>query len=163
MGLQWRLLWLVWVIVVIMLLLVCCKPDIGVSPLHSSLQPVSVSKPTSILSIQPAPGTATVVGILKIEHTDQPMAGVELYLALHIGVDENTPIYSLEPSSAPHAVVENNGRFVFKDVPPGRYSIVVWNPFNSFLVRDPKTGLELVIDVRPNQIYDLGILFEPLP
>jgi hypothetical protein len=103
------------------------------------------------------------MGILKVEHTDQPMAGAELYLALHIGVDEDTPMYSLEPDSAPHAAVEDNGRFVFKDVPPGRYAIVVWNPFNSFLALDPKTGLELVIDVRPDQVYDVGTLFEPHP
>lgn len=135
---------------------------------NSSLQSLSeqgLSEPlaTAETVLQPAPGTSIVTGMLKVEHTNQPMVGVELYLASHIGADESTPMYSLEPDSSPHTTVQDDGRFIFKDVPPGRYAIVVWNPFNSFLARDPVTGSELVIDVQADQVYDVGTLFEPLP
>lgn len=130
---------------------------------NSSLQSVSEPLATAEMVLQPAPGTSIITGMLKVEHTNQPMVGVELYLASHIGADESTPMYSLEPDSSPHTTVQDDGRFIFKDVPPGRYAIVIWNPFNSFLARDPVTGSELVIDVEANHVYDEGTLFEPLP
>jgi len=146
-----------------LLLLTGCKAQPGVSPLNSPFQPTATPAPTASALPRPAPGTGVVGGILKIEHTDQPMQGVELYLGQHIGATPDTPMYSMDPSSAPHAITDEQGHFVFKDVPPGRYAIVVWNPFNSFLARDPATGLELIVEVKPDQVYEVGTLFEPLP
>jgi len=146
---------------VILLSLLRCAPGPQISPLKSSMQSVSTLIPQQIP--QPAPGTGVIVGMLKLEHTNQPMVGIELYLAQHIGATQDTPIYKLDPNSAPHAITGYDGRFVFKDIPPGRYAIVVWNPFNSFLVRNPATGSELVIEVGPDQVYDVGILFERYP
>jgi hypothetical protein len=150
-------------LLVTLLIVVGCKPNAQNSPLNSPLQPFSTPMPMPVQLPRPAPGTGVIGGVLKIEHTDQPMVGVDLYLARNIGVTKDTPIYNLEPDSAPHAITGDDGRFVFKDVPPGRYAIVIWNPFNSFLARDPATGLEMVIDVEPDQVYDIGTLFEPHP
>lgn len=152
-----------WLVFAVILILVSCQPDTQVSPLNSPLQPAGGSEPTSVPPPKPAPGTGIIIGVIKVEHTNLPMAGVELYLARHIGITPDTPMYSMEPDSAPHATVGDNGQFVFKDVPPGRYAIVVWNPLNSFLARDPATGRELVIDVQPDQVYNVGTLFEPHP
>lgn len=152
-----------WLIFAVILLLVSCKPDVRTSPLSSPLKPANGVDPVVARRLKPAPGTGIIIGVIKIEHTDQPMAGVELYLARHIGITPDTPMYSIEPESAPRATVEDNGWFIFTDVPPGRYAIVVWNPLNSFLVRNPVTGSELVVDVQPDQVHNVGILFEPLP
>jgi len=143
------------------LIIARCTSSPQISPLESPLQ--SDNTPTPQQLLRPAPGTGVIVGMLKVEHTSQPMVGVELYLAQHIGVTQDTPLYNLDPDNAPHAITGDDGRFVFKDVPPGRYAIVIWNPFNSFLARNPATGLELVIDVRSDQVYDVGILFERYP
>ncbi len=145
-------------------LLVACKPGSQVSPLNSPLQPTPT--PTEKISYalpRPAQGKAVIGGVMMVENTETPMMSVELYLANHIGSTPDTPIYTLDPSSAPRAMTDNEGRFVFKDVPPGRYAIVVWNPFNSFLARNPQTGLEVIIDAQPDQVYDVGTLYEPLP
>lgn len=152
-----------WLAFTAMLILVSCWPGTQVSPLNSPLQPTGWSEPTLVPPPKPAPGTGVIIGVIKVEHTNQPMAGVELYLARHIGATPDTPMYSMEPGSAPRAIVGDNGQFMFKDVPPGRYAIVVWNPMNSFLARDPATGRELVIDVQPDQVYNVGTLFEPHP
>ncbi len=148
--------------ILMLALLTACNPQTGVSPLTSPVQPTATPT-TAPLVPKPAPGTAVVTGVMNIEHTDQPMIGVELYLGQHIGATPDTPMYALEPDSAPYAMTDDRGRFVFKDVPPGRYAIVVWNPFNSFLARNPATGVELVLDLKPDQVYDVGTLFEPLP
>ncbi len=146
------------------LLLVACKPAPGVSPLNSPIQPTATPTVQSKPSLpEPTEGMAVIGGVIKVEHTEQPMQGVELYLANHIGSTPDTPMYSMDPSSAPHALTDDNGHFVFTDVKPGRYAIVVWNPFNSFLARDPETGLELIIEAAPNQTYDVGTLYEPMP
>jgi len=98
-----------------------------------------------------------------LKHTNTPMIGVELYLANHIGSTLDTPMYGMDPSSAPRTITDNEGRFVFDNLPPGRYAIVVWNPFNSFLVRNPETDLTLTVDIQSGQIYDIGTLYESLP
>lgn len=156
-----------WMILILMSLQFSCQSNSRISPLNSQLnnplRPTDVSEPVSTPLPRPKPGTGIIVGVMKIRHTDQPMVGVELYLARHIGVTPDTPLYTMELDNAPHAITDANGRFIFKDVPPGRYAIVIWNPISSFLVRNPATGLELVIDVQPDQIHNLGVLFESQP
>jgi hypothetical protein len=155
--------WLRKALLIVLMAIISCKPDIRSSPLNRPIQPFNILTSTPAQLPQPAPGTSIISGILKIENTDQPMVGVELYLAQHIGVTPDTPIYKLDLESAPYAITGDNGRFIFEDVPPGRYAIVIWIPFNSFLVRNPTTGSELLIDVEPNRIYDIGTLYERHP
>lgn len=151
-------------LLLVLTLLVGCEPGPYVSPLNSPILPSpSPAYEVSRELPQPAEGKAILTGVLKVEHTDTAMMGVELYLANHIGATPDTPMYSMDPSSAPRTATDNEGYFVFRDVPPGHYAIVVWSPFNSFLIRDPKTKLSFALDVQPNQVYDIGTFYEPLP
>lgn len=152
-------------LLILLMSLVGCVPISQISTLHSPLAPAPLTHavPTGNGLPQPTEGKAVIRGVMRIIHTDTPMVGVELYLANHIGSTPETPMYGMDPSNAPHAITDSEGRFVFKDISPGHYAIVLWNPFNSFLVRDPKTGLHLTIDAQPDQVYDVGDLYESLP
>jgi hypothetical protein len=149
-------------IVLVILIIAGCAPNSQLSPLKSPFLVIDTPYKLSKLP-HPAPGTSVIVGVLKLEHTNQPMVSVELYLAQHIGITQDAPIYKLDLDNAPRAITRNDGSFVFEEVPPGRYAIVIWSPFNSFLARNPATGSELVIDVEPDRIYDIGTLYERYP
>lgn len=124
---------------------------------HGSNNYKHASKQVSVLT----PYSSIIKGILKADHNNRPLSGVELYLARHIGAKKDAPIYGLDPGSAPHTITEDDGSFVFVDVPEGRYVIVIWNPFNSFVIIDQNSGKEIVIEAKSNKIYDIGVLFVP--
>ncbi len=147
----------------VMLLVLGCNPSPQVSPLNSPVQPAVASPEPTYEAPAPASGKGVITGILNIQNTEQPMANVELYLGTHIGASVDTPMYSLDPSTAPKAMTDENGRFAFKDVDPGFYVIIIWNPFNSFMVRDASTGAELTINLQADQVFDAGVLWESLP
>lgn len=147
----------------VMLMALGCNPSPGVSPLDSPVQPAVVSpEPTYEVPV-PASGKGVITGILNIQNTEQPMANVELYLGTHIGASVDTPMYSLDPSTAPKAMTDENGHFTFKDVDPGFYVIIIWTPFNSFMVHDASTGAELTVNLQADQVFDAGLLWESLP
>lgn len=146
-----------------LLLVLGCNPTPQVSPLDSPIQPAVASPEPTFEAPEPSSGKGVITGVLNIANTEQPMANVELYLGNHIGATTDTPMYSLDPSTAPKTITDENGRFIFKDVDPGFYVIIIWNPFNSFMVRDASTGAELSINLQTDQVFDAGVLWESLP
>jgi hypothetical protein len=98
------------------------------------------------------PGMGTVRGVLT------GMMGGELFLAKLLP-DEDFPLFELDVSMAPRAIVDESGNFIFVDVPPGRYGLVFWTPLSSFLLNDPKTGTTLTITVRADDIVEIGEIF----
>lgn len=143
--------------------LIACNPTPLASPLASPIQSPVASPQPEFQAPAPALGKALVVGILMNENTDQPMAGVELYLGDHIGATSDTPMYGLDPSVAPRTTTDQDGRFVFADVDPGSYVIIVWNPFNSYMLQDPATGAELSVILEADEVFDVGVLSAVLP
>jgi len=90
----------------------------------------------------PVPGAAHVIGKLD------SFGGFDLFLAEKIGRTERDMIYGMDINNAKKAVIYDNGLFLFMNVKPGRYAIVVWNPAFSYLVKE--------IEVYDNQIIDVG-------
>jgi hypothetical protein len=84
-----------------------------------------------------------------------------VFLGEHIGSASDTPLFGLDPKSAPHTVTDPAGRFVFADVKPGKYSLIIWNPVNSFMARTPDKKSSLEITVEAQNTVDLGVLTEP--
>ena len=72
-------------------------------------------------------------------------------------------MFGLDAEAAPRTVADKYGRFVFADVPPGHYVIIIWNPLNSIMARDPATGKPLQILLEAGQTVDVGVLTEPRP
>lgn len=151
---------------VTLLLLVSCdlpQPSLvpGTSPLTS---PLSVEMPRPTLVV-PAPnlGTGVVIGAVVVRDTQQPMSGIGLYLGRNIGSESDSPLYGVDPQTAPYVVADDYGRFVFADVPPGEYVLVLWTPHQSIMVSDIATGGALQFTVAEGQIADLGTVSETRP
>lgn len=132
------------------------------SPVESPLPTATTAPPEQTI---PAPGsdTGVVVGAVEVEELGDPMRGVQVFLGEPIGSDSGEPLFGLDPSSAPGAEADEQGRFVIPDVPPADYVIVLWSPVNSILARDPETGDPLLISVEAGEVVDVGQLSEPRP
>ncbi|MCU0520260.1 MAG: hypothetical protein MUF84_06170 [Anaerolineae bacterium] len=142
------------------------EPMASVSPLLTEISPIStvvtLGAPDEFTPPAPAEGRAIITGRLGVENTRQPMAGIEVYLGDHIGSTDDTPLYGFDPGVAPRTVVGDDGRFVFPDVLPGRYVLIIWNAVSPMLARDADLGTPLDITVEAGQTTDLGLLLEPM-
>jgi len=150
-------------IFVLAITLAACTPQSTISPLNTPL-----SSPLSQESIPqdiptPSPGKAVIYG--KLHLTSPTVLVGELYLGQAVPTtDPNIELISLDEQSAPKAQIDRETwEFIFTDVNPGRYSIIVWEPMNSSPIDDPRTGETLFIDVSPDSIINVGTLYFPSP
>lgn len=90
----------------------------------------------------PIPGAAHVTGRLL------PMiGGFDLFLAENIGKTNEDKIYGMNIESAKRAIIYDNGIFLFMNVKPGKYAIIVWNPAFSYLVDEIEVTNDGIVDV----------------
>ncbi len=83
-----------------------------------------------------------------------------LYLASTIPASDTSkpPLVNFSRQTDPIATFEkSSGRFLFADVTPGKYALVVSPGPESYFIQD-NTGNTLIIDVQANQVTDLGVI-----
>ncbi|WP_322799022.1 hypothetical protein [Thermoflexus sp.] len=128
------------VFLVISVLLSCSQgKDLKRSPIspvaHSSVS-IHVSVPT------PVPGTGNLIGRLR-----KSADGLELFLAEHIGRTDEDMIYGLDVNNAPKATIYNDNLFLFLNVKPGKYMVVLWSPAVSYSVKLVEVLADRTVDV----------------
>lgn len=114
-----------------------------------------------------APGTGRVNGVLQVGTSveQQPAKNALLYLAETIkdssGIDS---FAALDRINSPKTVSDDQGRFVFSNVPPGKYGLILDVITNSYLLMKPGSEEALLIEVSAEQQVDLGtLLYDSLP
>lgn len=151
-------------IVVFLIALAACTPQSTTSPLNTPLSsPLSQESAPQEIIPTPLPGKAVICGRLHLT-TPTVLVG-ELYLGQAVPTtDPNIELISLDEQNAPKAQIDRETwEFIFTNVDPGRYGIIVWEPTNSSPIDDPKTGETLFIDVSPNSTINVGTLYFPSP
>jgi len=137
-------------------------------PKQQVLQPGSPTKDHTIEVIPtPGVGKATVTGILKqVSGTgSDPVRDTLLSLGQVLQNEQGTPVMGqVDSATKLRTPTDANGRFLFVDVPAGKYVLVDDHLVQAFMLKDPKTGGDLIIVANPNQVVDLGMLvYEKLP
>ncbi len=169
------------VIVLLMLVLSACQ---GQSPAEPTVYPPPPSSageaqspqgypgpatPTTyVIEEIPTPGknTGTVIGYILTNKTSPTPAGtVLLALARVIPGPDGTPmVASFNRNEAPHALTDANGRFVFSEVPPGQYALILDRISDAFMLNHPESGEDFIITVSAGEATDLGeIVYASLP
>lgn len=113
----------------------------------------------------PQPDTGVVSGVLIREVTDQgfiPLTPRGLYLARILQNDSGEQALMRRGDDAPQAQLLPTGIFIFNDVPPEIYGIIIDVGFAQFPLEDEE-GAQIVITVEPGQSIDLGQVFVELP
>ena len=134
------------------------------SPLGAQSYPAAeqTDEPAQI-EIVPTPGQAnkaTITGYINNRNGDttEPAVSTILYLA-EVMYHNGTPtVAGFDRSSPLKTITDSKGRFVFTDVPFNEYSIVVDKISEAYLLSDPVTGGDLLIEPNESKIYDLGDL-----
>ena len=115
---------------------------------------------TNLVIPTPGSGKGVVTGQLLIGgEADHPYLAT-LFLASTIppSTPDYPPMISYSEEDDPIAVQDvNTGRFLFSDVAPGQYAIIIWSPLGGFPLED-KDGTSVLFTVNAGEVKDLGIL-----
>lgn len=111
-------------------------------------------------------GRATIGGVLVQEFVDEgfvPLMPVELRLGTIVETTDGEAAFLRTNSSAPSAQLFPTGIFVFRNVEPGTYGLVVDVGYTEFAVREENGEDLLMFTVEPGEVRDLGQVITPLP
>lgn len=93
-----------------------------------------------------------------------PVGGLTVYIAEILFSSEGpSGLASMDEVSAPSATVDEVGRFVFTNVKPGMYALIVKTPVSLLVVHDVITGQDVVFEVNQGSGLDLGVIVPNLP
>jgi len=93
----------------------------------------------------------------------EPLADTKILLANVIRSEDGTPIVAVaNEETSPMVVTGKDGSFVFINITPGTYGIVVVTPIGLFLIQD-KEGKDFLFTVEPSMTLDLGEITTTLP
>jgi len=67
-------------------------------------------------------------------------------------------LITLQAQGSPHVVTDSNGDFVFVDLEPGEYPLIVWSPSRSLVIPNEDGTKELNALVEAGKITELGEL-----
>lgn len=117
--------------------------------------------PDQIEIPNPNADSGVVTGRLLIQGTNEPYLDSLLILGEISEADQPgfPPLVGYSVESDPHAVQAKDGTFVFNQVKPGKYGIVLWSPLSTFLLSDPQTGETIFVIVNAGEVTDLGTIF----
>jgi hypothetical protein len=129
-------------------------PELAVQPTPAELVP--------FVAPTPASGLGTVTGrMVMTDPPDEPYL-TGLYLGSTIYAAEggdSPPLVSFSETDSPKAVQDpETGQFIFTNIQPGEYALIIWTPVFSMIVIDPATGEEVFFHVEGDQITDLGTI-----
>jgi len=154
----------------IFILLGCHRPLVLTnSPLNTPSRSQNFTSPLSIPTFAtlpyPSVESATVIGkiVRALPTGREPLANTKILLANVIRSENGKPIMAAaSEETSPTAVTGEDGSFVFTNVIPGTYGIVIITPIGSFLLQDGK-GNDFLFNVQAGMILDLGEIHTTLP
>ena len=111
----------------------------------------------------PASDDAVITGYLLQGTSDpQPVMNAILYLATIVNsTDGRKALASFDRQSSPATQTDINGKFIFTQVEPNEYALVLDRISNSFLLQDPKAGGDFLFVAKSGEILSLGDLVYP--
>lgn len=109
--------------------------------------------------VTPAPDMGLVMGKF-IDINTKEAYPASLYLSKNLTADHPgyPPVISFSYQTNPRAAQDDYGNFLFSDIEPGQYVIVVYKPSGQDFIKDSETNQPQLIDVKANQILELGTL-----
>jgi hypothetical protein len=119
--------------------------------------PPSVSSFPSVIPT-PLETKGTIIGQLKNNIPSTSLEGLSLYLGTLLPLSPGPDyLINLDLKNAPSTQIREDGKFIFSNVTPGQYALVLWTPRDSPFVQDPNNPeKELIVNVEPGKIIDIG-------
>ena len=156
------------VLVLIVLTMVSCSsqtpiasPGVATEPESSSNDPTAIPVPTDDKAVL----TGTLVQKGVDGNPDRPYEGLRVFLGtLIVSDDGKSTLARVNSLEAPQAITDMEGKFVFNDLKPDTYILVLQVPPNMLIkLNDPDTGQDKMIDVPGGTVTDIGPQYHDLP
>lgn len=131
------------------------------TPVIKSVEATAEPIPTRLPAPTPAPDAASVVGWVVAADTKSPrtLAGMPVRLAqVFWNQDKSDGAFVLEGATSPSALIQEDGYFLFQNVAPADYVIVVGDPFGQNAIIMEPNGKARVITVEAGKTFDVGKL-----
>ena len=151
-------------------LLTGCNSEVA---LPAALQISSPVPTVEMVSILPTPfvfdsedlkttvatGAVTGVLLLQTETGVQPVTDIKMALGESLVDDKGAERFvSYNAQLDPVSYTDSNGRFVFAEIKPGRYGLVLDLVVNQYLLHEADSSYTLLFEVVAGEVIDLGRL-----
>jgi hypothetical protein len=126
--------------------------------------PEQEAVPTIVLpAVTQDPSMALVKGVLL--YNSKPVPGAILYLSEVVrSEDGEAGVVAFERSAPTKTFTNTEGEFVFYNIPPGEYGLVIDLIAASYLLSYPDGSEEILVTISSKETIDLGVLdFDDLP
>jgi hypothetical protein len=107
------------------------------------------------------PSKTAVVGKVNTSFTGKvkPLANTAVRLAkVFWNSDQSDGAYVLEGGTSPSTITNKNGEFVFENIEPADYVVVVGNAEGDFEIISAADGKAKIFKAEPDKILDIGTL-----
>lgn len=158
----------------------CSPPAPITSPIPApqtgaASNPSAYPVPSAVISASPTTGPTptanaargTAVGqlALRANNAEVPLKNTGVYLAELVKDAAGKEVgASFDRATSPRASTDDQGRFTIYNAPPGRYSLVIDTIRETYMLRQPSNGNDLIIVVTAGQRTDLGrLVYSDLP
>lgn len=133
-----------------LLISACGEADVPESP------PVD----TTQFGVTPEPGTAVLQGqVISTGNRNQPLPNTEVRLAqIFWNEDRSEGAFVIEGGSSPTTRTDENGGFVFTDLPEMEYALVVGDLFGQHEVIALPDGQAVVYATTAGEVTEVGIV-----
>ena len=125
----------------------------------SQATPSEVSAPMPIITLTPAPAQSAVVGqaINDLNQQPQLLRNTIVKLAGVVwNADKTDGAYFLDAAFSPSTITDANGVFVFDNLKPGDYIIVIGDPFGAYAIVTEASGKAKVFTADKDQVLNVG-------
>jgi hypothetical protein len=112
---------------------------------------------------QPSSATGVIVGAIQV--SNKPIPNLAIYLAeVLVDGEGQERVASYDRANSPRAFTDEQGQFVFSNIEPGKYGLVLDTVLSSYLLHLPQEEIALVIMVDAGQQTDVELLnYDTLP
>lgn len=123
------------------------------------IEPTTTPVPTSTAD----PSMGVVQGVIL--NANQPLDQAIIYLSQIKTDAKGTELAAaLDPAESPRTATDEQGKFIFVNVPPGRYALIFYVVTDAFLLNYPDNGEPILLTVESGKTTDLGKLsYDDLP
>ena len=141
------------------------EPVVGASENVRADSEATADSATPTLKTTADTGALSGALLLKTDDGLKPVADVKIALGETLSDDEGDErVVAYEPSTAPVAYTDSTGRFVFEELPTGRYGLILDVVLSSFLLYKEGTLDAILFDITAGEVTDLGRLeYSELP
>lgn len=146
-------------VLLLLIIFSACSSQTSSDPIPTQSQPKEISFPT------PETDKAVFAGRV-VDMSGTPISNLQLRLAeVYRSEDESSDgAYILDTAFSPGAISDENGYFVFSNIEPMEYVLVLGNPEKVYEIITDESGKAKVWETEANQVLDIGELrtdFDP--